>query len=109
MGGFQARSQLICAEFRSLFSHATRLVQCRDGTLIQIPLRIETPVRRNENHCPKRRQIRCQLEEQWAIPPHSIQKPSLTKHIENRMKAVCGFPPAKGAVLAHATLGDEPA
>src|SRR5437016_3871586 len=35
--------------------------------------------------------------------------PSLTKHIENGMKTVCRFRPAKWPVLAHATLGDEPA
>src|SRR5439155_17005121 len=88
---------------------AARLVQCCDGAPVQIAFRIETPVSRNKNHRSKRRQIRRQLEKQWTITTHSIEMPSLTKHIEQRIKTVGGFRPAKWPVLAHAALGDEPA
>ena len=43
------------------------------------------------------------------VSPHSIEIPSLTKHIENGMKTVRCFRPAKRPVLAHAALGDESA
>src|SRR5437667_3989185 len=106
---FQARGQLICAEFSSLLRNATRFVQSCDGAPIQIAFRIEAPVRGNKNHCSERCQIRRQLEEQWTITTHSIEMPSLAKHIENSMKAVHCLRPANRPVLAHATLGDEPA
>ena len=43
------------------------------------------------------------------MPAHSIEMPSLTKHIENGMKTVRYLRPAKGPVLAHATLRHESA
>src|SRR5206468_6235317 len=62
----------------------------------------------NKNHRSKGRQVRRQFEEQRAISAHSVEMPSLTKHIENRMKTVGCFGPAKGPVLTHAALSDEP-
>ena len=38
------------------------------------------------------------------VAAHSIEVPSLTKHIENCIKTVCGFRPANWTMLAHAAL-----
>src|SRR5438477_9759712 len=96
---FQPRSQLICGKLRSLLWDAARLVQCCDGAPVQIAFRIETPVGRDKNHCSKRRKIRSQFEEQWTITAHSVEMPSLTKHIENGMKTIGCFLPAKRPML----------
>src|SRR5206468_3782289 len=109
MDRLQTRSQFICAKLTSLLGHSSRFVERCDGAPIQIALRIETPVSRNEDHRSKWSQIDRQLEEQGPIPAHSVEVPSLTKNIENGMKTVRCFRPAKRPVFAHASLRDEPA
>ena len=43
------------------------------------------------------------------VSAHSIEVPSLAKHIEEGMESVRCLGPAKGPVLAHAALRNQPA